>query len=63
MLKQLRFAALTCFSISVLIYALVMSLDASRAELNSVAALGTAWWTVAVMLFLATLSRSRLVRS
>lgn len=63
MLRQMRFAALVCFSISVLIYALVMTLDTTRDVLNSVAALGLAWWTVALMLFLASVSGARLLRS
>jgi uncharacterized MnhB-related membrane protein len=49
MIQTLRLAALICFSFSVLIYALVMTMHASPDVLNSIAALGAAWWTVGVM--------------
>jgi hypothetical protein len=49
MIQTLRLAALICFSFSVLIYALVMTMHANHDVLNSVAALGAAWWTVGVM--------------
>jgi hypothetical protein len=49
MIQTLRLAALICFSFSVLIYALVMMMHASPDALNSIAALGAAWWTVGVM--------------
>jgi hypothetical protein len=51
-IHRLRVATLVCFSLSVLIYALVSAMPASAETLNRVAALGTAWWVVGFLMML-----------
>lgn len=46
MTQRLRLSALICFTFAVAIYAAVVSIRADRELLNSLAALGAAWWVV-----------------